>query len=174
MRRDERGLTVAEILVALFVIGVGLVGLLTVVPLATYGVQEGNQLSTATFLADQKLEEIRSAVWGTVPPPVNDNDCLGVGPAVAPTSTTCTRTAPTACVSGATCVTFTDEPAVPGHPSYSRTARITNCALTPCAGITDANLRLVTVSVSYTPLTGAGVATAPKTVKVTLLVAKRT
>lgn len=173
MRSDERGLTLAEILVALFVIGIGLVGLLAVVPLATYGVQEGNQLSTATFLADQKLEEIRNAAWGIVPPPVNDNDCLGVGATAAPTSATCTRTAPTACAPGAACTTFPDEPAVAGQPSYGRTVRITSCAATPCTGITDANLRLVTVSVSYSPMSGAGGAAGTKAVTVALLVAKR-
>ena len=62
MRRlvlDERGMTVAEVLIAVVIIGVGLVALSSAIPLAAYGIQEGNQLSTATFLANQRLEQIR-------------------------------------------------------------------------------------------------------------------
>lgn len=153
------------------IIAVGLLGLLAVVPVAGYGVQEGNQLSTATFLAEQKLEEIRNAVWTSSPSP--GTDCLGLGAGAAPMSMTCTRNAPTPCVAGAACTTFPDEPSVPGHPAYGRTVRIDDCSVTPCGGVTHPDLRLVTVSVSYTPLTGTGVGTSPKTLQVRLLVAKR-
>ena len=71
---DERGLTLAEILVALLVIGVGLVGIAVVVPVSSYGVQEGNQLSTATFLAEQMIERTRSVAWTAIPA----TDCLGL------------------------------------------------------------------------------------------------
>src|SRR5688572_32005011 len=108
---DERGLTLAEILVATVVISIGLVGLAVVIPLSSYGVHEGNAMSTATFLAEQRLEEVRNASWTTTPAA---NDCLGVGPAAAPTSTTCARTQPTACTSGTACTTFADESAVTG------------------------------------------------------------
>ena len=58
--RDQRGMSLAEILVASVVIAIGLVGLLSAVPLASYGIQEGRNLSTATFLANQRLEEVRN------------------------------------------------------------------------------------------------------------------
>jgi len=81
---DERGLTLAEILVALLVIGVGLVGIAVVVPVSSYGVQEGNQLSTATFLAEQMIERTRSVAWTAVPA----IDCLGLSAGdTAPTAT---------------------------------------------------------------------------------------
>ncbi len=176
MRLDERGLTLAEILVAVFVVGVGLVGLLFVIPVATYGVQEGSQLSTATFLAEQRLEQVRHAVWATLPDPGNTGqgtDCLGIGSAAAPTSVTCDRPAPTVCTRNALCTTFPDEPAVTGYPSYSRTVRVEDCSVVGCGGINDGNLRLVTVSVAYTPLTGAGVSITPKSIQLRMLIARR-
>src|SRR5439155_26525773 len=78
------------------------------VPLSSYGVQQSRALSTATFLAEQKLEEIRNAAWTTTSPTSPAAvDCLGTGG--APTSTTCTRSQPTRCTSGSPCTTYADE-----------------------------------------------------------------
>ena len=71
---DDRGMTVAEILVALVIISIGLLGLASVVPISSYGIQEGNQMSTAAFLAEQRLEQVKTAVWEAQPAV----DCLGV------------------------------------------------------------------------------------------------
>lgn len=163
---NERGVTLAEILVAVAVIGIGLVGLLAVVPLATYGVQEGNQLSTATFLAEQRLEQVRNAVWDEV----KNLDCLGVGPTAAPTTNTCDRGS---CTLGAACTPFPDEPTVTGYPGYARTVRVIDCGTTACGGVLDSGLRLAVVSVSYLPMTGTGVASNTKTIRLSLLIARR-
>lgn len=161
MIRDERGLTLAEILVAIAVIGIGLVGLAVVVPVASYGVQEGSQLSTATFLAEQRIEQARNAAWTTAPV----NDCLGVSAGDA---------APTGVCGGANIATFADEAPVPGFAQYSRTTRITDCgAGAGCAGVVHAALRLVTVTVTYRPLTAAGASPNDKTVTLSWLVAQR-
>src|SRR6266852_2441256 len=64
---DQRGMSLAEILVACVIIAIGLVGLLSAVPTASYGIQEGQQLSTATFLANQRLEQARNAQWVATP-----------------------------------------------------------------------------------------------------------
>jgi prepilin-type N-terminal cleavage/methylation domain-containing protein len=165
---NDRGLTLAEILVALVIIGIGLVGLMSVVPVATYGVQEGNQLSTATFLAEQGLEWMRNADWTAAPA----NDCLGVGPSGPPISNQCNRQV-SSCSTGVQCTTFPDEPSVAGYQGYSRTYRVIDCGATACGGVVDSNLRLAIVSVSYRPLTGAGVAQRLKTVRLSLLIAKR-
>jgi prepilin-type N-terminal cleavage/methylation domain-containing protein len=157
---NERGMTLAEILVATVIIGVGIVGLAVVIPLSSYGVHEGNALSTATFLAEQRMEEIRNAAWSTVP---SANDCLGIGPTAPPTSTTCTRTQPTACNSGVSCTTYPDETSVTGYPQYSRNVRVTDCNVTACAGVTNANMRLVRVMVNYTPISGVGATAAGST-----------
>ncbi|HXG04523.1 MAG TPA: prepilin-type N-terminal cleavage/methylation domain-containing protein [Candidatus Binatia bacterium] len=163
---NDRGLTLAEILVALAIVGIGLVGLLAIVPVATYGVQEGSQLSTATFLAEQGLEQVRNAVWTQV----RNLDCLGVGPTAAPTSTRCDRSP---CALDAGCTTFPDEPSVTGYPAYSREVRVIDCGTTACGGVVDSNLRLAIVNVSYRPMTARGVASTPKTVRLSLLIAKR-
>ena len=158
---DERGLTLAEILVALLVIGVGLVGIAVVVPVSSYGVQEGNQLSTATFLAEQMIERTRSVAWTAVPA----IDCLGLSAG---------DTAPTATCGGPTAFpTFPDEASVNGYPAYRRTVRVEGCTVTACAGITHAAVRQVTVTVTYRGLRAAGQAASDKTVRLQWLVAQK-
>jgi hypothetical protein len=124
------------------------VALAAVIPLASDAVSGGSTLSKATFLAQQRLEEIRSAAWAATPVPT---DCLGVSVNGAPESTTCTRTRPTPCAPDETCVTFPDEPALSGDAAgYSRKVRITPCGPGPgCAGVVDPNLRRVEVTVVY-------------------------
>lgn len=158
---NQQGMTLSEVLVSMSIVSVGLVALLSAVPLAGYAIQEGKQLSTATFLANQRLEQVRNAQW-TVSPAA---DTLGVSAsaAVAPQS-------------GAT-ITFPDEsPLVAPYAEYGRRVRVTDCGVAPgCGGITNAGLRQVTVTVSYTPLTGVGQAAAgaTKSVVVSMLMAER-
>jgi prepilin-type N-terminal cleavage/methylation domain-containing protein len=58
---DDRGLTLAEVLVATVIIAAGFLAVLTAFPHAMSGIQTGNEESTATFLAQQKLESLRAA-----------------------------------------------------------------------------------------------------------------
>jgi hypothetical protein len=58
----EQGLTLAEVLAAFTVLSVGLVALISLLPLAGAGVHEGAHRSAAAFLATQRLEQIRHAV----------------------------------------------------------------------------------------------------------------
>ena len=178
--QNERGLTLAEILVAVAIIGIGLVGLAVVVPISSYGVQEGNQLSTATFLAEQRIEQVRNATW-TVTGPA---DCVGTSaggaaPTAAATSTTCARVADAstglaACNSGVACTTYPDEATVTGFTGYSRTTRIIDCSAgAGCAGVVDAAMRTVRVTVTYRPLTSSGVSPTTKRVTVDWLVSQR-
>jgi prepilin-type N-terminal cleavage/methylation domain-containing protein len=160
---DERGLTLAEILVALAVLGLGLVGLAVVIPVSSYGVQEGNQLSTAAFLAEQMVERTRAVTWTGTPA----TDCLGVSvgdTAPVPTGATC---------GGLTTTQFADETAVSGYPSYRRAVRVTSCAVTPCSGVTSATLRRVNVTVTYRGVSAAGQAPSDKTVAIEWLVAQK-
>lgn len=170
--RNEHGMTLAEILVATVIISVGLVGLAIVIPLSSYGVHEGNALSTATFLAEQRLEEVRNAEWTTIPAA---SDCIGLGPTAEPSTTTCARTVPTVCTSGTACTTYPDEANVTGYTGYSRNVRIFDCNTVGCAGINNANMRLVRVTVSYRPISGVGgsAATASKSAVLELLVTLR-
>jgi hypothetical protein len=159
--RSQAGMSLAEILVASTLVGVGLTGLLSAVPLAGYGLHEGQSLSTATFLASQRLEEVRSAQWTQSPVA----DSLGVS-----------ASSTTAPVAGAG-VTFPDEaPMAAPYAGYTRTVRITDCGVGPgCGGIINSGMRQVVVSVSYTPVTGTGQAAAgtTKTATISLLMAQR-
>lgn len=60
MTRDQRGMTLVELLVAVAIITVGLVAIGAGFQIATVGVAVGQQQTTATFLAEQRLESIRS------------------------------------------------------------------------------------------------------------------
>jgi type II secretory pathway pseudopilin PulG len=180
--RFERGITLAEILIALTIITVGLVGLATVVPISSYGLQEGNQLSTATFLAEQRLEQLKAAAWTASPA----TDCLGTS---GTTSASWSFSGGTAPAPGGTCnpTSFADETpagstmATPPtkfsdpYGNYTRQVRIRPCdAAGAGCGITDPALRLVTVRVSYSPMQPVGgVATSSKFIELTMLVARR-
>jgi len=169
--RDTRGMTLAEILVALVIITVGLVGLASVLPLSSYGIQEGNQMSTATFLAEQRFEQLKAAAW-TSPTP----DCLGTS---SNTSFGAGGTAPSGFVGTCAFTTFNDEsptsnPLPSPYTNYTRMVRILNCTGGACFTGSDATMRQVTVRVYYTPLQGiGGVATAQKFVELSSLSARR-
>ena len=149
----------AEVLAAVAVVAIGLSALASAIPVAGAAVSEGARLSTATFLAGARLEEIRAAAWRATPPV----DRLGLsGAPLSPPQS-----------GGAT--TFADEVALPDpYAGYSRQVRILDCGLPPgCGAVTSARLRQVTVTVAYRPVTASGVAALDKTVSITTLVAQR-
>lgn len=55
-------MTLAEVLLAFTVLSIGLVALISLLPLAGFGVHDGAHRSGAAFLAIQRLEQIRLAV----------------------------------------------------------------------------------------------------------------
>jgi len=70
-------LTLAEVLTALAVLSIGLVALISLLPLAGFGVHEGAHRSGAAFLATQRLEQIRLAVgFGASLIPATDEGSL--------------------------------------------------------------------------------------------------
>src|SRR5262249_40371885 len=142
---DDSGMSLVEVMIAVAIIGVGLLALSSAIPIAAYGIQEGNQLSTATFLANQRMEQVRYATWQASPA----TDKLGVA---------ASSTAAPLGDGGAT--TFPDEsPLASPYAGYSRTVRITDCGVgAGCGGVVDSSLRQVTITVSYRPMTGVGVA----------------
>ncbi len=182
---DTRGMTLAEVLVALVIIAIGLVGLAAVLPISSYGIQEGNQMSQATFLAEQRLEQLKGMRWSKVPV----NDCLGTSGTTASSWSFTGGTAPTSLLACSplnppaapyATVTYSDEtptsnPLASPYAKYTRKVRIQPCdAAGSQCGVTDPALRLVTVRVYYTPLQGiGGVATSQKFVELAMLVAER-
>ncbi len=65
MMHNERGLTLVEILVAVVIITVGLTAIATGFQLATSGVNQGQQETTAAFLAEQRVEDIKAFALST-------------------------------------------------------------------------------------------------------------
>jgi type IV pilus modification protein PilV len=164
MRRSissQRGMTLAEVLVALPIITIGLLALLSAIPLATYATQDGSQTSTATFLANQRLEQVRNAQWSAIPAV----DALGV----SASSTAAPQ-------SGGT-TTFADEsPMAAPYAAYTRQVRITDCGTGGgCTGIINSGMRLVTVTVTYKPLSATGQTAGPssRAVPVSMVIAQR-
>ncbi len=174
---DQRGFTVAEVLVAAVIVSLAFVALATVVPIATYAVQEGYQLSTATFLADQKLEQIKDLPWTGVPA----NDCLGVSASstsapTVPGGSTCQLGATTVNAGGALAWEADESTtAITNFNGYSRQVRVTNCGGgAGCMGIVHAGMRLVTVTVTYTSLSTTGSATGgTKSYSISMIVSQR-
>ena len=174
---NQRGFTVAEVLVAAVIITLALVALVSVVPLAGYAVQDGYQMSTASFLADQQLEQAKHLPWVGTPA----NDCVGVSASstaapTVPAGGTCTNGGTTINAGGA--ITWlADESAVTNFPAYARQVRISDCGTGGgCVGITDSHMRLVTVTVTYTPLNPApasATTAGPKSIVVQMAVSQR-
>ena len=148
-----------EVLTALALVAVGLAAFASGVPTSAMAVAEGAQLSTATFLAVARLEEVRAADWSAAPP----IDRLGLS--AVPLSPPLVGAA----------ITFPDETALP-HPyaGYTRRVRIVDCGLPPgCGAVTSQRLRQVTVTVAYRPVTSLGTAASDKAVSLTTLITQR-
>jgi Tfp pilus assembly protein PilV len=138
--RDVIGMTVAEVIVALFVITVGLVGLMAAMPLSTSHIAEANRKTAAVFLAQQRLEQIKNARWTASPVA----DTLGGAGS-----------------SGMAAVAqWPDEAAIAGYPAFQRQVRIQDCSVAPGCGMalhaTLATLRQITVTVRFARMTGLG------------------
>lgn len=163
---DERGVTLVEVVAALAIISIGLAGLIVLVPMSTSAVQQGGQLSRATFLAEQMIERARASRWSADPA----MDCLGLSAgdtAPLPSESSCHGTWKTQ---------FPDEAGgVSGHAEYGRVVRVTGCEIAPaCAGVSGIGMRRVTVSVRYTPLpVGGSESPAPRTVQLEWLASRK-
>lgn len=184
----QDGMTLIEILIALVIIGIGLVAVAAVIPLSSYGIQEGNQMSTAIFLAEQRLEQVRGLQW-TGPPTPTTVDCLGTSANLAlgyPDSSGAWAAAGSAPSGFASCTsppnladqTPASNSLAPPYRNYARQIRIQDCASNACFAGSDNTLRLVTVRVSYVPLQGvggggSGSTTPPHFVDLKLLVTRR-
>ena len=164
---NERGITVAEVLAAAGILGLGLAALLSVVPVASYAVQDGNQTSTATYLAQQRLEQVRNATWTAT------TDCVGLS--APPTSAP--APSPAGTCGGGVLVTFPDEATLQGFAQYARSVRIRDCGdlanFAACGNVTSSAVRLVTVTVNYRPTSAAGVSNVNTSVILEWLVAQR-
>ena len=146
-RLAEQGFTLVEVLVASAIIAVGLAGLTGMLALSSYAAREGRYRSVAVALADERAEQIRAARWDAT------GDCLGLSP--SPATPPLTDECPG---QGGGFSPFPDERAgdLPSpFEQFARVARVLPCAAGVCP-LASGDLRLVTVTVSYTPTSGVG------------------
>jgi Tfp pilus assembly protein PilV len=179
--RDQGGMTLAEILVALPIITIGLLALLSAIPLATYATQDGSQTSTATFLANQRLEQVRNAQWSAQCQVDATTGLVIPGAAVVTDKVGVSSPSTVAPKDSTAAVTFADEsPVAAPYTRYSRQVRITDtfAAAPVCdaaGNMTGTGMRTVTVTVTYTPLsaTGKNAVSGARSVNVAMRIAQR-
>ena len=165
--QDNAGMTVVEVMIALGVITVGLVALIAAMPLSTSLIGQSNLKTTAAFLAQQRMEQIKNAQW------ITDTDTLGGGGS-----------------DGAAPVTQWQDEAydtitIPmgannaSYPRFRRQVRIADCSVVVCSSdilpVPVLNTaRQVTVTVFFLPLAGTGMALATEdNVRLVTLIAFR-
>ncbi len=148
-----------------------------VLPLSTGYIKQSKLKTTAAFLAQQRLEQVKNTKWTTSPAA----DCLGISsPATAAPTTASWTGCPPPAPASLPAATFSDEAysTIAGYSAYRRTVRVTDCSALPGCGtpaVVSANLRQVTVSVFFNPMTGSGSfnLTAEDGALVTTLIAKQ-
>lgn len=170
--RDSAGMTVAEVIIALFVITVGLVGLIAAMPLATSLIGGSNLQTTATFLTRQRFEQIKNARWTSAVDALGGAGADGAA-AIAqwPDEDYGTIAFPGAANCG--------QADRSGGCRFRRQVRISDCSVLACSGIPTgtagiATFRQVTVTVFFFPLAGTGQRLATEdSVQLVTLVARR-
>ena len=178
---DQRGMTLAEVLVALPIITIGLMALLSAIPLSTYATQEGRQTSTATFLANQRLEQVRNAQWKATCQVDAVTGAVVPGAAIVTDKVGVSASSTAAPQDPSPAVTFADESSIAApYTGYSRQVRITDSVVAAptcdAAGVmSGTGIRRVTVTVSYTPLsaTETNAISGTRSVSVTMQIAQR-
>jgi prepilin-type N-terminal cleavage/methylation domain-containing protein len=125
----QQGLSLTEVLAALTVLSIGLLAMISLLPLVASGVHHGAHRSGAIFLASQRLEQVKHAV-GLAD---RDQDPLN-----------------------AVASLFPDEPVLASpHESFSRSVRVRNCCTASgCAGVQASGVRQVSVTVTYPTAAG--------------------
>ena len=152
-RRGERGFTLVEILIAMVILTIALLGVAGAVALQSGGialslpigqaaVTRGHYISTATMLAQERLEQIKRLQY-TIGPPAVDQ----ISPDPTPTG-------------------FADEDfgTITGYPNFRREVRVQT-------GVPATNIKTVTVTVRFNLPKETG--TSEESVKISTLIAAR-
>lgn len=153
---DEQGFTLAEVLLATVIIMIGLVAVATGFQFATSGVATGRGETTAVFLAEQRLEQLKTTAmtnYAGVAAGTTTEYCLASN--IGATSTNCQGTA------------------ITNAPSYTRVTTVTdNPGGTGCTGA-PLLCKRIRVNVTYRPVTTRGDASQARTVDVYAVVTPR-
>ncbi len=152
LRRDQFGFTLAEIMVAVAIILIGLVAVLQWFPIGTQGTETGKRQSTAVFLAEQKIEQIKAFALSTA---------AGQGFATVTPGGTCFNAGNPCANDGVNAIP--PGPPIPGYPEYTRTVTVQCVVTQPAPPVVDGLCaaadtgRLVRVQVGYQRVTTTGV-----------------
>ena len=142
--RDQRGFTMVEVLIATAIIGVALIAVMLGFGYATTGTEVGRQQTTAVFLAEQRVEAVRS---------------IGVNVGAANYWTDPQIAAG---------VTQEAYGAIPNAPGYRRVTTITDAPPPP-----PVNWKRIQVDVFYRPITERGSQAQERQVTVVSIVSRR-
>jgi type II secretion system protein I len=163
MTSNERGFTLPEVLVAVAIILVGLVAVASGFQYATNGVATGRGETVATFLAEQRIEQLKMVSM------TNYNGPWPSGPSLAAGSTTEYCQSSNIGSTSSNC----QSTAITNAASYTRvTTIVDNPGGTGCNGAPNLCKR-IQVRVTYRPVTSAGDASQTRTVDVYAVVAPR-
>ena len=164
---NERGFTLAEVLVATFIIVVGLVALASGFQFATSGVATGRGETVASFLAEQRLEQLKAIAMTNY-----YGSPAWTGTLTLQGGSTTTEYCQTSNI-GAT-GTNCQATAITGAASYVRVTRITdNPGGTGCTGTAPLVCKRIWVNVTYRPVTNRGDVSQTRSVDVYAVVAPR-
>jgi hypothetical protein len=172
--RNNAGMTVVEVVIALGVIMVGLLALIAAMPLSTSLIGQSNLKTTAAFIAQQRLEQIKNAQWTTAPA----TDQLGGSGSdgTAAVGQWPDEAYGTIVFPGAANCAQNDRS---GGCRFRRQVRITDCSAAICSGIpigtaNVSNFRQVTVTVFFRPISGTGTTSASEeSLQLVTLIARR-
>jgi len=161
---SERGFTLAEVLVAVLIIMVGLVAVASGFQYANNGVATGRGETMAVFLAEQRIEQLKMIA-------INNYDGPWTAPLTLQTGSTtteyCQSTNIGATTSNCQTTSFT------GTTTYTRVTTVTdNPGGTGCTGA-PLICKRIKVSVTYRPVTSSGDVSQTRTVDVYAVVAPR-
>lgn len=147
---NERGFTLAEVLVATFILVVGVVALASGFQFATSGVSTGRGETLAAFLAEQRVEQLKAiAMTNYYGSPAWTGTLTLQG---GSTTTEYCQTSNTGST-GTNCQTT----AITGAASYVRVTRITdNPGRSGCTGAAPLECKRIWVNVTYRPVTNHG------------------
>ena len=146
-RGDETGFTLAEVLVATFIIVVGLTAVATGFQFAAAGIATGRSETVAVFLAEQRLEQLKAIALVNFNGPWPSGPSLAAGTSTEFCQTSDIGTTGTNCQGGA----------ISGTTSYTRTTVITDSpGGSGCTGVAPLICKRIRVTVGYRPLTSGG------------------
>ena len=150
--RGARGFTLAEVLVATAILTIGLVAIATGFQYATSGVATGRGETTAVFLAEQRVEQLKALAMTNF-----TSATLNAGT----TTEYCQPTGATNCQG------------TPTTGSYTRTTTIADIVAGTGCPATPLSCKQVRVQVAYRPVTSSGDLSMQRTVDVYTVLAPR-